>query len=142
MKISIFEDRLEIDESAITEPCEEIRKQVREYEAGERELFDLDVRMADGILGDAMAAMAEIPYGKTRTYGEVAAEIDTAPIVVGQACGRNPVPLVVPCHRVVGSDGDLKGYSGGDGIATKRRLLDLESSRSGAGSVQTRLSTE
>ena len=80
--------------------------------------------------------MAAIPYGETRTYGEIAAELDSAPIAVGGACGRNPVPVVVPCHRVVGSDGGLRGYSAADGIATKRRLLELEGAiaeRPGAG---------
>jgi methylated-DNA-[protein]-cysteine S-methyltransferase len=72
-----------------------------------------------------MAAMAAIPYGETSTYGDLAQELDTAPVAVGTACSRNPVPLVVPCHRVVGVD-SLGGYSAGDGLALKERLLELE----------------
>lgn len=126
MKLSILGSRIEIDESVITESSEEIRRQVREYEREERQIFDLDVDFPDGITGDVMAAMTEIPYGETRTYGDLASDLGTSPIAVGQACGRNPVPLIVPCHRVVGSDGGLRGYSAADGVATKRRLLDLE----------------
>jgi len=69
--------------------------------------------------------MSDIPYGETRTYGDLAAALDTAPVAVGSACGKNPVPLVVPCHRVVGRD-SLGGYSAGDGTALKERLLALE----------------
>jgi methylated-DNA-[protein]-cysteine S-methyltransferase len=137
MHVSIFGTTIDLDESVIAEPPAAIREQVREYEQGDRETFDLTVTIPEGTTGDVMAAMTDIPYGETRTYGELAATLDTAPVAVGQACGRNPVPLVVPCHRVVGSDGGLRGYSGGDGIATKRRLLDFEQ-----GTTQTRLSTE
>ena len=69
--------------------------------------------------------VAAIPAGETRRYGELAAELDTAPIAVGGACARTPVPLLVPCHRVVGVDG-LGGYSAADGLALKRRLLGHE----------------
>ncbi|WP_440990281.1 methylated-DNA--[protein]-cysteine S-methyltransferase [Haloarchaeobius baliensis] len=137
MHVSILGSSLEIDESAIAEPPATVREQVREYERGERETFDLTVSTPENMTGDVMAAMADIPFGETRTYGELAAELDTAPVAVGQACGRNPVPLVVPCHRVVGSDGGLRGYSGGDGVDTKRRLLDFEQ-----GTTQARLSTD
>ena len=137
MHVSILGSSLEIDESHIAEPPDTVREQVREYERGERETFDLTVSTPENMTGDVMAAMADIPYGETRTYGELAAELDTAPVAVGQACGRNPVPLVVTCHRVVGSDGGLRGYSGGDGVDTKRRLLDFEQ-----GTTQTRLSTD
>jgi len=72
-----------------------------------------------------MDAMAAIPYGETRTYGELAVELDTAAVAVGQACGRNPVPIVVPCHRVVGAN-SLGGYSAEGGPELKERLLALE----------------
>ncbi|MEF8778366.1 MAG: methylated-DNA--[protein]-cysteine S-methyltransferase [Natronomonas sp.] len=142
MKVSILKSTIEIDESVITDPSEEIRAQVREYEQGERYAFDLDVDFPDGMTGDVMAAMAEIPYGETRSYGEIATELDTAPVAVGQACGRNPVPIVVPCHRVVGSNGELRGYSAADGVATKRRLLEFETREQETESAQTRLPTE
>ncbi|MFD1646826.1 methylated-DNA--[protein]-cysteine S-methyltransferase [Haloarchaeobius litoreus] len=137
MHVSILGSTVEIDETAIAEPADAVREQVREYERGERESFDLTVATPETMTGDVMAAMTDIPYGETRTYGELAADLDTAPVAVGQACGRNPVPIVVPCHRVVGSDGGLRGYSGGDGVETKRQLLEFEQ-----GTTQTRFSTE
>jgi methylated-DNA-[protein]-cysteine S-methyltransferase len=137
MHVSIFGSTVEIDESHVAEPPAVVREQVCEYAQGDREAFDLTVTRPDGVTGEVMAAMTDIPYGETRTYGELATTLDTAPVAVGQACGRNPVPIVVPCHRVVGSDGGLRGYSGGDGVATKRRLLEFEQE-----TTQTRLSTE
>lgn len=138
MKVAVLGSTIGIDETAVAESAEEIRAQVREYARGERRSFDLEVDLPDGLLGEVMDAMAEIPYGETRTYGDLAAELGTAPVAVGRACGQNPVPVVVPCHRVVGSDGGLKGYSAADGVATKRRLLDLEAAVV-SGSVQSRL---
>ncbi|MFP9190778.1 methylated-DNA--[protein]-cysteine S-methyltransferase [Natronosalvus vescus] len=139
MDVSVLDTTIELDESVIADPPADVRSQVREYERGERRSFDLEVAFPAGTTGDVMAAMLEIPYGETRTYGELAAALETAPIAVGQACARNPVPLVVPCHRVVGSDGSLNGYSSGDGVPTKRRLLDLEAQVAGTEPVQTRL---
>ncbi|ELZ00062.1 methylated-DNA--[protein]-cysteine S-methyltransferase [Natrialba asiatica] len=141
MKLQILDGEIGIDESIIAESAAEIRAQVREYERGDRRRFDLDVTVPDGLTGDVMAAMMTIPYGETRTYGDLAADLGTSPVAVGQACGRNPVPVVVPCHRVVGSDGALTGYSAADGVATKRRLLELEARESG-GPVQMRLPTK
>ncbi|VAV94515.1 Methylated-DNA--protein-cysteine methyltransferase [hydrothermal vent metagenome] len=71
-------------------------------------------------------AMVSISYGKTMTYGEIAAIIDSHPRAVGTACGLNPIPIIIPCHRVMGKDGKLTGYSGGDGVITKKYLLELE----------------
>ena len=70
--------------------------------------------------------MQQIPHGQTRTYGELAMEVGSAPRAIGRACGKNPIPIVIPCHRVLARDG-LGGYSGGIGLDTKRRLLKLES---------------
>lgn len=139
MECSILDSTIEIDDASITEPADEIRAQVCEYERGERRVFDLEVQYPDGITGDVMAAMAEIPYGETRTYGDLSTTLGTASVAVGQACGRNPVPIIVPCHRIVGSDGGLRGYSAADGVATKRRLLESEARNAGSESVQTRL---
>lgn len=139
MNVSLFEDTIAIDESAIDASSEAIRTRVREYERGERRSFDLDVRYPGGLTGEVMAAMAEIPYGETRTYGAIAADLDTSPIAVGGACGRNPVPIVIPCHRIVGSDGGLRGYSAADGVATKRRLLEFEARDQETNSEQTQL---
>ena len=69
--------------------------------------------------------MAAIPSGHTRTYGDLAGELDSAAQAVGNACGANPIPILIPCHRIVGARG-LGGYSGGDGLTTKTALLRLE----------------
>lgn len=141
MNVNIFDTAIEIDETVVVESPAVIREQVDEYAHGDRQAFDLTVTSPEGVLGEVMRAMTDIPYGETRTYGEIADRIGTEAITVGQACARNPVPLVVPCHRVVGSDGGLKGYSAAGGVATKRRLLDLEARELGTKLTQTRLST-
>jgi methylated-DNA-[protein]-cysteine S-methyltransferase len=71
-------------------------------------------------------AMRQIPYGQTVTYGELAEQVGSSPRAVGRACGHNPLPILIPCHRVLGSDGKLGGYSGEGGIETKTALLRLE----------------
>ncbi len=142
MKLSVHGSEIEIDETFIEQPPEEIRRQVSAYERGDRRTFGLDVRFPEGLTGEVMSAMVDIPYGETRSYGDLAATLDTAPVAVGGACGRNPVPIVVPCHRVVGSDGGLRGYSGGDGVETKRRLLAFEAGGLDDESRQTRLPIE
>ncbi|MGA9400870.1 methylated-DNA--[protein]-cysteine S-methyltransferase [Haladaptatus sp.] len=128
MFVDVWEWRMEIDESLVAADDAEIREQVDEYTTGEREEFDIDVDYPDSFTGQVMAAMAGVPRGETRTYGEIAGQLDTAAVAVGQACGRNPVPLVVPCHRIVGADG-LGGFSGGhdNRLGLKERLLELES---------------
>jgi methylated-DNA-[protein]-cysteine S-methyltransferase len=101
--------------------------QLREYLAGERTQFDLPT----ALVGNACQLriwdlLGDIGYGQTRTYGELAAELadGTTAYEVGQAVGRNPLSIVVPCHRVVGKDCALTGYAGG--LKRKRFLLDLE----------------
>lgn len=125
MEVDLFGDAVSIDTDPIDAPHPAIRRQIEEYRAGARRRFDLPVAIPDSFTGLVMEAIGRIPYGETRTYGEIAADLDTAPIAVGQACGRNPVPIVIPCHRVVASDG-LGGYGAGSGIALKRRLLGHE----------------
>jgi methylated-DNA-[protein]-cysteine S-methyltransferase len=103
------------------------REQLVEYFAGERRSFDLPVVRRGTDFQDAVwEELSHIPFGETRTYGQVAQAVwwpDEA-IEVGSACAANPVLLVVPCHRVVGADGSLKGYAGG--LPIKARLLDFE----------------
>lgn len=127
MDTTIFGISIEIDAAHLSASPTEVRRQVAEYERGERDDFDMAVDFPEGLTGDVMRVMKEIPRGRTRTYGDVARELDTAAQAVGQACGRNPVPLVVPCHRIVGAD-SLGGFSaGGDQSgALKRQLLELE----------------
>lgn len=75
------------------------------------------------------AALSAIPYGETRSYGDLAAELGVNAQAIGQACGANPIPILIPCHRVLGADG-LGGYSGAGGVETKVALLKLEGAAS------------
>lgn len=126
MKIEIFNHTLPLDESLIDEPESEIRRQAEEYEAGNRRSFDLCIATPDSFTGRVMDELLRIPYGQTRTYGEVAERLDTHPIAVGNGCSSNPIPLIVPCHRVTKTDGGLGGYSAPGGISLKRKLLNHE----------------
>ena len=72
------------------------------------------------------AMMREIPFGETATYGGMAMALGSGPRAVGMACGRNPIPIIVPCHRVLGAGGKEGGFSGGRGLPTKRQLLAIE----------------
>ena len=137
MYVTVHGVEMELDESYVADPPSAIETQVREYARGERRSFDLDVSYPDTFTGEVMRAIAAVPYGEVRTYGELAAELDTSPVAVGGACGRNPIPIVVPCHRIVGADA-LGGFSAPGGAALKRRLLDAE--RSDGSSVRPTLS--
>lgn len=101
--------------------------ELAEYFAGERQSFTVPVR-AEGtdFQRGVWKALCRIPYGETRTYGEIAREVGSprGARAVGMACNRNPVMLLIPCHRVVGSNGKLVGFAGG--IAMKEALLQLE----------------
>jgi methylated-DNA-[protein]-cysteine S-methyltransferase len=104
-----------------------IIQQLKEYFAGERTDFDLPLAAGGTEFQRTVwAALREIPYGETMSYGELAARIGkpSASRAVGLANGKNPISIIVPCHRVVGSTGDLTGYGGG--IERKRYLLDFE----------------
>jgi methylated-DNA-[protein]-cysteine S-methyltransferase len=101
--------------------------QLEEYFAGERDTFDLPLAAGGTDFQRAVwAALADIPYGELRSYRDIAEAIDNPAAVraVGAANGRNPLPIVVPCHRVIGSDGSLTGFAGG--LEAKTRLLQLE----------------
>ena len=106
---------------------QEAEEQLNEYFAGARREFDLPLAPKGTPFQKAVwAEMCRIPYGETRTYGQIAAQIGrpTACRAVGMANNRNPIAIVVPCHRVVGSTGALVGYAGGLGVKT--HLLNLE----------------
>ncbi len=104
---------------------------LREYFAGKRQVFPLEIawRTLSAFQRQVLQATAAIPYGETRTYGQIAAAIGKpgAARAVGRALASNPMPIVIPCHRVVSADGRLHGYSGPGGLTTKARLLALES---------------
>jgi methylated-DNA-[protein]-cysteine S-methyltransferase len=109
----------------------EARRQLAEYLAGERTAFDLaTVRTGDGLHRRVWDRLAEIPFGETTTYGQIAHDLGGGPTLaraVGRAVGANPISVIVPCHRVVGSGGKLTGYAGG--LERKRFLLGLEGAR-------------
>jgi methylated-DNA-[protein]-cysteine S-methyltransferase len=105
----------------------EAKRQLAEYFAGQRERFDLALDAGgDDFQRRVWDLINRIPYGRTATYGELARELGGQALAkdVGAAVGRNPLCVIVPCHRVVGHDGRLTGYAGG--LARKRFLLDLE----------------
>ncbi|MGI9249520.1 MAG: methylated-DNA--[protein]-cysteine S-methyltransferase [Woeseiaceae bacterium] len=108
-------------------PLANARQQLAEYFAGTRKDFDLPLKF-DGteFQVNVLKALQKIPYGETVSYGEIAKRIGRPKAVraVGAANGRNPIPIVVPCHRVIGSGGDLTGFGGG--LDTKEALLRLE----------------
>ena len=104
----------------------EAARQLDAYFAGQLSHFDLPLAPAGSSFeAQVWSAMQLIPYGETRSYGDLASAIGSAPRPVGRACGRNPIPIVIPCHRVL-ARGGLGGYSGSGGLATKQRLLALE----------------
>lgn len=134
-----FPGRLRIPAEATKAPMPEVTEQLDAYFAGELRRFDLPLDLHGTPLQQAIwAALLEIPYGETVSYGEQAGKIDPDLFetdvepwqrarVVGAANGRNPVAVIVPCHRVIGADGSLTGYGGG--LERKQALLDLESTR-------------
>ena len=107
-----------------------IVEQLQEYFAGTRRQFDLplDLERLKPFQLSVLQTARRIPAGSVWTYGQMARTVGKpgASRAVGQALGRNPLPIVIPCHRVVASDGGLGGYSGGGGLASKRWLLHLE----------------
>jgi methylated-DNA-[protein]-cysteine S-methyltransferase len=105
-------------------------RELKEYLVGKRRefTFEIDWSLFRPFQRMALQAVFAIPYGETRTYGEIAAQIGRprAYRAVGRANATNPMPLVIPCHRVIGADGKLHGYGGGDGLPTKEWLLKME----------------
>ncbi|WP_244816879.1 methylated-DNA--[protein]-cysteine S-methyltransferase [Caballeronia sp. Lep1P3] len=110
---------------------DEAREQIREYFAGERETFSVPIRLRGTTFQQQVwDALRQIHFGDAWTYGDLARRIGLPPgsaRAVGGANGRNPVAIIVPCHRVIGGDGELTGYAGG--VDRKRSLLTLEGGR-------------
>ena len=125
MRLSVFGYAFDLDETLVDAAPEELRTAVAAYERGDCREFPFSVAYPDDFTGAVMRAMAAIPYGETRTYGELAETLETSAVAVGGACGRNPLPLVVPFHRVVGAS-SLGGFSAHGGVEAKRRLLAHE----------------
>ena len=105
----------------------EATRQLRAYFGDSACGFNLPLAPAASVRGEALrAAIAAIPAGETRSYGALARIAGSGPRAIGQACARNPFPIIIPCHRVVGSGGAIGHYSGGQGVVTKTWLLDHE----------------
>lgn len=112
-------------------PFAAARQQLTEYFAGERRAFDLPLKLnGTEFQMSVLQALQQIPYGETTSYAEIAERIGRPRAVraVGAANGRNPIPIIVPCHRVIGSHGELTGFGGG--LDTKEALLRLEAEHS------------
>jgi len=101
--------------------------QIEDYFLARRQAFDLPIMLhGTPFRRRTWQALARIPFGQTRSYGDIASEIGSAARAVGGACGANPITLVIPCHRVVAAGGGLGGFSGGTGCDTKQWLLQHE----------------
>ena len=112
---------------ALRSPIDEVRRELDEYFEGKRREFDLPIDLRVTAFNEAvLRELARVPYGITTTYGALAAKVGrpTAARAVGTFMNRNPIPIVLPCHRVVGANGSLTGYAGG--LDRKLQLLQLE----------------
>lgn len=108
----------------------EAARQLAAYAAGTLEVFDLPLQVKGSKLQqDVCAAMSAIPFGFTLTYGDIAKKLGVPAQSIGQACGGNPIPVIIPCHRVMGAKG-LTGFSGLGGVETKVALLRHEGAAS------------
>ena len=105
----------------------ETKKQVQGYLNGTRTNFDLPKKpYGSEFQLRVWQEIAKIPYGKTASYSDLASKLSSSPRPVGTACGKNPIPIIIPCHRIIAKTGHLTGYSGRGGLDTKRLLLKLE----------------
>jgi methylated-DNA-[protein]-cysteine S-methyltransferase len=108
-------------------PLDDVRRELDEYFEGRRQDFDLPLDLRVAPFHEAvLTELARVPYGQVDTYGHLAALVGRpkAARAVGTVMNRNPIPIVLPCHRIVGANGSLTGYAGG--LPTKRHLLELE----------------
>ncbi len=108
-------------------PLDEVRRELDEYFEGRRHEFDLPIDLRVAPFQEAVLhELAQVPYGRTATYGALAAKVGKpkAARAVGTVMNRNPIPIVLPCHRIIGANGSLTGYGGG--LHVKRALLELE----------------
>ena len=100
------------------------RAQIDGYFSRKINAFDLPLQpKVSAFQARVLRVMQEIPYGKTKSYGDLAGWVGSSARAVGGACGANPIPIIIPCHRVIAKTGDLGGYSGLGGTRTKKQLL-------------------
>lgn len=110
----------------VTDLLREARRQMVAYFAGDLQKFDLPLRVAGSDFQRSVCdAMLAIPFGETRTYGQIANDLGASSQAVGNGCGGNPIAIIIPCHRVLGAD-SLGGFSGDGGVETKVALLRHE----------------
>ena len=108
--------------------CDFAARELQFYFSGRLKTFSVPVALDGSALQlRVWEVMTNIPFGEVLTYGDVARDVGSGPQAVGTACGQNPIPVIIPCHRIVGAGGKLTGFSGGTGIETKAFLLDYES---------------
>ncbi|WP_077609703.1 methylated-DNA--[protein]-cysteine S-methyltransferase [Clostridium sp. Marseille-P2415] len=110
-----------------TEMIEKTAGQLKEYLAGRRQVFELPLKPeGTAFQKKVWNALLTVPYGETRSYGDIAVQIDNPKAfrAVGMANNRNPIPIIIPCHRIIGAGGSLVGYGGG--LDIKVKLLELE----------------
>lgn len=107
----------------------EAAAQLQDYFAGRRSVFDLPLAFQPGLTGAVQRAMLAIPLGETRRYGDLAKALGVPAQAIGQACGANPIPILIPCHRILGATG-LGGFSAPGGVETKVALLRHEGAAS------------
>ena len=127
-RTDILEQEIEVQSSIL----DMVSAQLDEYFAGNRRDFAVPLHLGGtAFMQDVWSALMNIPYGQTRAYGEIAASIGRpkAARAVGMACNRNPIALLIPCHRVVGANGDLVGFRGGTHIKEKLLALETENER-------------
>jgi methylated-DNA-[protein]-cysteine S-methyltransferase len=106
---------------------QEAISQLAAYFKGDLKHFDLPLRATGTDFQKAVwDLIVEIPYGSTRSYGDLSRDLESAPRAVGGACGKNPIPIIVPCHRIRAANYKVGGFSGGDGTDTKISLLRIE----------------
>ena len=105
----------------------ELKKQIIEFTKGKRKFFSVKLHIEGSVLQKKIwNKLRNIKYGKTKSYGDIAKELGTSPRYVGNVCGQNNHLLVIPCHRIVRSDGTLGGFSGLGGLKLKKKILKLE----------------
>lgn len=127
MLVSLDWGRAPVEFQNETALLREARHQLDDYFDGRRKSFNLPLGPGGTVFQQRVwAAMQQIPAGSTRTYGDIATELKSAARAVGMACGANPIPIIIPCHRVLASGNRLGGYSGDGGAETKAALLRLE----------------
>ena len=110
---------------AVTQDAEKVLKN---YFNKSSQNFDLKLEFEEGtdFQKSVWQALMDIPFGVIVTYDDLAKKLNSSPRAVGSAVGKNPIPIFAPCHRVIGKNGMLIGFSGGDGVSTKKQLLELE----------------